>query len=89
MIEKIDNNQISEILKESSPKQSDPAKTLTGNEIDASLQVNYDSLIEKALETTLNDTDVVQNAQKLLSTGQLESPENIQQAAENIINFGI
>ena len=89
MIEKIDNNQISEILKESSPKQSDPAKTLTDNEIDASLQINYDSLIEKAMETTSDDANVVQNAQKLLSTGQLESPENIQQAAENIINFGI
>ena len=89
MIEKVDNNQISEILKESSPKQPSPAKTLTGNEIDASLQINYDSLIEKAMETTSDDTNIVLNAQKLLSTGRLESPENIQQAAENIINFGI
>jgi len=89
MIEKVDNSQISEILKESSPKQPDPAKTTVGDEIDASLQVNYDSLIEKALETTSDDVDVVQKAQQLLSTGQLESPENIQQAAENIINFGI
>ena len=89
MIEKVDNNQISEILKESSPKQPDPAKTPVGNEIDASLQVNYDSLIEKALEATSDEANLVLNAQKLLSTGQLESPENIQQAAENIINFGI
>ena len=89
MIEKVNNNQISEILKESSPKQPGPAKTPVSNEIDASLQINYDSLIEKAMETTSDDANVVRDAQKLLSTGQLESPENIQQAAENIINFGI
>lgn len=89
MIEKIDNNQISDILNESSPKKPTPPKASTDTEADASLQVNYDSLIEKAKEIPQEDTTAVQQAQQLLMSDQLESPENIREAAENIIEFGI
>ena len=89
MIEKIDNNQVPDILKESFAKQPDPSKLPANNEVDASLQVSYDSLIEKAKQIPSEDTNAVQLARELLLSGQLESPENIRAAAENIIKFGI
>ncbi len=88
MIEKIDNNQPL-IESEASSNQTSPPNIPANNEADASLQVNYDSLIEQAKEIPPEDTDVIQRAQELLLSGQLESPENIRAAAENIIKFGI
>ena len=89
MIEKIDTNQIQELLGKSSSKQTDPAKAFPDNGADVSLQVDYASFINKAIQTPQTDTNAVQRAQELLLSGQLESPENIQAAAENIAEFGI
>jgi hypothetical protein len=89
MIEKIDVNQIRDVLENSSPKQLDSAKTPPNNGVDASLHVNYASLIEMAKQTVQTDSNAVQQAQELLSSGELENPENIRAAAENIIEFGI
>jgi hypothetical protein len=89
MLEKIDNNQVPGILKESSPKQPDPSRVPASNEGDASLQVSYDSLIEQAKQIPPEETNIVQQARQLLLSGQLESPENIRAAAENIVRFGI
>ena len=89
MIEKIDTNQIPDILGKSSSKQPDSAKTPTNDGVDASLQVNYASLIEKAKQTSQTDSKAVQLAQELLLSGQLESPENIRAAAEDIVKFSI
>ena len=85
MIEKINNNRISDILKESSSKQ--PQET-TGPASD-SLQVDYEALIEKATQPPPKDADAVQRAQQLLLSDQLDSPQNIQAAAEKIVKFGI
>ena len=89
MIEKIDPNQIRDILEKPSSKQPDCDKTPPSNEVDASLQADYASLIEKAMQAPGADAEVVQQAQELLLSGQLESSENIRAAAENIIKFGI
>ena len=89
MIERINNNQVRDILKESSSRQSEPSMSSANNQIDALLQVNYQSLIEKAKQLPQEDTDAVERARELLLAGQLESPENIQKAAENIVKFGI
>ena len=89
MIEKIDNNQIPEIPKEAAGKQVNPPKSPVENQADDSLQVNYDSLIEKVKQTSPEDDKAVQQARELLASGQLESPENIRAAAENIVKFGI
>lgn len=88
MIEKIDTNQPL-IKSETSPRQSDPASVPGNDGEDASLQVDYASLIDEAIQTQQPDDKIVQQARKLLSSGQLESPENIRTAAENIIKFGI
>ncbi len=89
MLEKIDNNQVPGILKESSSKQTDPSKVPASNEGDASLQVSYDSLIEQAKQIPPEDTNAVQKARQLLLSGQLDNPENVREAAENIAELDI
>ncbi|RKY10038.1 MAG: hypothetical protein DRP66_00670 [Planctomycetota bacterium] len=89
MIEKINNNQVPDILKESSSRQPERTREPADNQVDASLQVTYDALIEKAKEMPRQDADAVEGARRLLLSGRLESPENIRAAAENIAKFGI
>ena len=86
---KIDTNQIQNLLEQPSLSQPGSTKALPNNGADASLQVDFASLIDQANQTPQEDTEAVQRAQELLLSGQLDSPENIQAAAENIINFGI
>lgn len=89
MIEKIENNQVPNILKKSSPMQSGPSNTPAKTGLDASLQVSYDSLIEQAKQIPLENASVVQRARELLLSGQLDKPENIRAAAEAIVKLGI
>jgi len=88
MIEKIDTNQIQDPLGKSSSKQPNCHRVFPDSG-DVSLQVNYASLINKATQIPQADTKAVQQARQVLLSGQLESPENIRAAAENIVNFGI
>ena len=88
MIEKINNSQIQGFL-DKPLKQTDVVKQAPKNNVDASLQADYASLIDKAMQTQESDASAVQKAKELLLSGQLDNPENIRQAAENIIKFGI
>jgi len=88
MIEKIDTNQLP-LEPGSSSGQPNAAGALPDNNADVSVQVQYASLIEKAIQQPQADTELVQRARELLLSGQLESPENIRKAAENIVKFGI
>ena len=89
MIEKIENNPVPDILKESSAMQPSPSNSPAKIGLDASLQVSYDSLTEQAKQLQPEDAGVVQRARELLLSGQLDDPENIRAAAEAIIKFGI
>ena len=89
MIEKVDSNQIQGFLEKSSSRQPSSAAALPGNEVDVSVQVNYASFIDRAIQAPQTDSQAVRQARELLLSGQLENPENIQQTAENIITFGI
>ncbi len=89
MIEKVDTNQIQGFLEKSSSRQPNSAAALTGNKADVSVQVDYAAFIDRAMQTPQTDTQAVQRAGELLLSGQLESPENIRKAAENIIDFSI
>ena len=86
---KIDTDGIQDFLEKSSSRQLSSPRALSNNDADASLRVNYASLIDKAAQIQSTDTGTVQEAQELLLSGELESPENIQTAAENIVTFGI
>ena len=89
MIERINNNQGPDIFKELPAKQPGPSGDPAKEQVDASLQVTYDSLIEKAQQIPPEDANAVQRARRILLSGQLDSPENIRAAAENIVRFGI
>ena len=89
MIGKIHTNQIRELLEELSSRQLNSGSAAPNSDTDVSVQVNYASLIDQAMQAPQADDDAVDAARKLLLSGKLESPENYQEAAENIINFGI
>jgi len=88
MIDKIGNSQIPDFM-ENASRQTDSAKNSSANDADASLQVDYAFLLEEAAQRPASDSNLVQQAQQLLQSGQLESPENIRAAAANIVKFGI
>ncbi len=88
MIEKIDNSQPL-IESGASPKQPNSANAPASNGADVSIQVDYGSFIDKAMQIQQTDARAVQRARELLLSGRLESTENIRAAAENIIKFGI
>jgi hypothetical protein len=86
---KIDVNGIQDFFDKSPSQHLNSAKALSNNDADASLRVNYASLIETVMQTQDAVPDTVQQAEELLLSGQLENPENIQTAAEDIVRFGI
>jgi len=88
MIDKIDTNQP---LMESgsSSRQPNSAGAVPDKNADVSVQVDYASLIEEAAKGPKTDTRLIQRARELLLSGQLESSQNVREAAEIIIKFGI
>ena len=89
MIDKIGDSQVPDILKEASAKQLAGPKLPANNGVDASLQVNCDSWIEKAKNVPPEDPDAVQRAQQLILSGQLDSIDDICKTAECIAMYGI
>lgn len=88
MIGKINANQIP-LDPGSSPGQPNTTGALPDNNADVSVQVEYAFLIEKALQQPDTDSQLIQRARDLLLSGQLDNPENVGKAAENIAKFGI
>ena len=89
MIENINTNQPQNLLENSSSSQPDSAGSAQNNQPDVSLKVEYASLIDKAAQIQQTDTSALQQAKELLASGLLESSQNFQEAAENIIKFDI
>ncbi len=89
MIGKIQTNQISELLEELSSRQLNPGGNAQNSDADVSVQVNYGPLIEQAMQAPEADGNVVAAARELLLSGKLVTKENCQEAAENIVDFGI
>lgn len=69
--------------------QAKSTKAFSDKDEDVSVHVNYASLIEKAVRQPEKDAQRIQEARELLLSGRLESPENIKEAAENILKYGI
>ena len=88
MIDKININPIR--FDDSSSGQALPRKTgPVGQQGDATLQVDFDRLMEQARKLPADDTELVHKAQELLRAGALDNSANVKEAAENIVNFGI
>lgn len=88
MIDKLDNNQP---LIEPGPTsgQANQPRALPKSGDDVSVQVDYASLIEQALQTPQDEALRIQQARDLLLSGELESPRNVREAAENILDYGV
>ena len=89
MINKINNNQIPDIYKEATARQTPGSRAPGGQQADASLQVSYEALLEQANRKPVNDANVVERARHMLMSGELDKPENIRKAAENLIKYGV
>jgi hypothetical protein len=90
MIEKIDPNKIQDFLEKSPSMQSNPSGHVPNNNNgDVSVQVDNASLIDKAMQVPQTDAGAVQRARELLQSGELETPQKIREAAENIIKCGL
>jgi hypothetical protein len=89
MIEEVNTNPVRDFLETSLSRQPGFAGPLRNDDEDVSVQVDYASLIDEAMQSPQTDTQTVQRARELLLSGELESPENILEAAENIVTFGI
>ena len=87
MIDKININSIH--FDGSTPNQPGRPKTAQNQQADATLQINYDRLIEQATKMPPADTDAVQRAKELLQSGRLDNQANIREAAEDIASFGV
>ncbi len=88
MIEKININR--PLIEPGSPSgQPNSSGALPGNDMDVDVQVDYGSLIEKAMQEPQTDAQTVQKARDLLLSGELDSPERVRKAAKNIVEFGI
>ncbi|MFA5552970.1 MAG: hypothetical protein WCZ89_06395 [Phycisphaerae bacterium] len=89
MIGKIDKTHISELMAELTSKQPRSADKTDKNSLDASVQIDYASLIKKATEIPESNIDKIETARQLINSGLLESAENYKQAANNMLVFGI
>jgi hypothetical protein len=102
MINKLNNNQISEgalntrngvpgatqiVNQNTSPQVNTQNRPDSAQ--DASLQVSFGSLIEQAKQPPIEDGSAVARAKALIASGQLDTPENIQKAAQNIVKYGV
>ena len=89
MIDKIGSNPISDCLGKTPNKQDGAEAAPAASGADASLEVDFGSLIDKAAEAQSSDAKAVERAKALLDNGQLDSEENILEAADNILKLGI
>ena len=89
MIEQINTNNQPLIESGSSTGQPVPPAAPRGNDVDVSIQVNYASLIDKAMQPPQNDDQRMQQARELLLSGKLDSDEIVNSAIENILLYGV
>jgi hypothetical protein len=89
MIDKININQIADHFDGSSAGKPNRSKAVTGNQPDATLQIDNARLLEQAAKIQPTNTDAVQRARELIQSGQLDTPANIKEAAANIAKFGV
>lgn len=88
MIDKINNNPVQQFVKNEQLETQNKIKNgVTNDSVKSS--VSCEKLLAQAQQLDTQDNQAVQNARILLLSGQLDTPENIKKAAENILKFGI
>lgn len=89
MIDNIHNSQASHMMGTGNSPHADATNRRSSEPSDATIQVTFADLIDRAARTARADTNAVEKARELLLSGRLTSPENIRSAAESILTFGI
>lgn len=89
MIDKIGTNSQPLIESGSSAGQPNQPAVIRGNDVDVSVQVDYASLVDKAMQPPETDDQLVRQARELLLSGKLDSMDIIKEAAENILKYGV
>ena len=89
MIDKIGPNNQPLIESGSSSGLPNHPGAIRGNDVDVSVQVDYASLVDKAIQPPETDDQQVQQARELLLSGKLDSMDIIRGAAENILKYGV
>jgi len=89
MIDPIDTSKIQDYINSLSNDRNREVQNI-GEEVDASLQIEYSRLLAEAAETAKpQDKKAVQEAKELLASGELDTWENITAAASEILKHGI
>jgi hypothetical protein len=88
MIDKINNNPVQQFVKNEQLETQNKIKNGVTND-SVKTSVSCERLLASAQQLDTEDNQAVQNARNLLLSGQLDTPENIKKAAENILKFGI
>ena len=88
MIDKIEIHQsLLDSAASTKPTKSGPAHA--DNNTDVTFHLDNAGLINKALQIPESDPQQVERARQMLLSGQLESPENFLEAAQNLYDFGV
>ena len=88
MIDKINNNPVQQFVKNEQLETQNKIKNGVSND-SVKTSVSCEKLLAQAQQLDTQDNQAVENARILLLSGQLDTPENIKKAAENILKFGI
>ncbi len=87
MIEITNNNKKIENILHAAPAQSHHREN-DANKVYAKIDVRLHQMIQQAVQQ-VPDQSKVEEARKLLASNQLDTPENIRKAAENLIKQGL
>ena len=88
MIDKINNNPVQQFVKNEQIETQNKIKIgVTDDSVTTS--VSCEKLLASAQQLDTENSQAVQNARNLLLSSQLDTPENIKKAAENILRLGI
>ena len=89
MIQNINANAIQDIMPRPAQRNGQEARSASGASTDATLQIQYAPLVAEAIRTSEPSGEAVQRAKALLACGQLDTVENIQRAAQNLLDYGV
>ena len=90
MINSVNNNKIQNLLTQQITNQTKTSVARQETDKIAELQENFVSLVERAIQADSQQApDALQNAKKLLLSGELDNIDNIRKAAQNIVDLGV
>ena len=87
MIDNINPERVHDLIGSVQP-QNRSAVSRSGEDVDISIDMSFDSLVDQALQEPRISDDDVRIARELLLSGRIETPQGIRAAAKNILELG-